>query len=82
MCKICVGRHNLDMNIIGLQVFPLPLTRDVATCFTELPYNSIYTWDQLRDVFFARYYALSKKLNHTNKVNIFMAVPGEGVSSS
>ena len=47
-----------------------------------LPYNSIYTWEQLRDVFQARYYPVSKNLNHKDWVNNFVALPGELVSSS
>ena len=49
--------------------------------FTELPYNSIFTWNQLRDVFLARYYPVSKKLNHKDRVNNFVALPGDSVSS-
>ena len=50
--------------------------------FTELPYNSIFTWNQLRDVFLARYYPVSTKLNHKDRVNNFVALPGQSVSSS
>ena len=50
--------------------------------FTELPYNSIFTWNQIRDVFLTRYYPVSKKLNHKHRVNNFVALPGESVSSS
>ena len=82
VCKSCVGRPNLDMNVIGFQVFPLSLTGDATIWFTELPYNSIYTWDQLRDVFLARYYPMSKNLNHKDKLNNFVTLPGESLSSS
>ena len=82
VCKSCVGRSNLDMNIIGLRVFHLSLTGDSSIWFTELLYNSIYTWDQLRDVFLARYYQVSKKLNYKDKVNNFVALPRESVSIS
>ena len=64
VCKSCVGRPNLDLDVIGLRVFPLSLTGEAAIWFIELPYNSIFTWNQLRDVFLARYYPVSKKLNH------------------
>ena len=30
VCKICVGRHDLDLDVIGLRVFPLSLIRDAA----------------------------------------------------
>ena len=82
VCKSCVGRLDLDLNVIGLRVFPLSLTGEAAIWFTELPYNSIFTWNQLRDVFLARYYPVSKKLNHKDRVNNFVALPGESVSSS
>ena len=82
VCKICVGRPYLDFFVIGLRVFPLPLTGEAAIWFTELLYNSIFTWNQLRDVFLARYYPVSKKLNHKDRVNNFVALPGESVSSS
>ena len=82
VCKSCVGRPDLDMNVIGLRVFPLSLTGDAAVWFTELPYNSIFTWDQLAEVFKAKYYPVSKKLNHKDRVNNFVALPGESVSSS
>ena len=70
------------MDDIGLRVFPFSLTGEAAIWFTELPYNSIYTWEQLRDVFLARYYPVSKKLNHKDRVNNFVALPWESVSSS
>ena len=60
------------MNVIGLRVFPLSLTGEATIWFTELPYNSIYSWDQLRDVFLAWYYPVSKKLNYKNRVNNFV----------
>ena len=43
VCKSCVGRPNLDLDVIGLRVFPLSLTGEAAIWFTELPYNSIFT---------------------------------------
>ena len=82
VCKSCVGRPDLDMDVIGLRVFPLLLTGDAAVWFTELPYNLIFTWDQLAEVFKAKYYPVSKKLNHKDRVNNFVALPGESVSSS
>ena len=30
VCKICVGRPDLDLDIIGLRVFPLLLTGEAA----------------------------------------------------
>ena len=45
MFKSCVGGLDLDRNVIGLRLFPLSLIGDAATWFTELPYNSIHTWD-------------------------------------
>ena len=82
VCKSYVGRTELDLDVIGLRVFPLSLTREAAIWFTEISYNSIFTWNQLRDVFLARYYPVSKKLNHKDRVNNFVALPGESVSSS
>ena len=82
VCKSCVGRPDLDLDVIGLRVFPLSLTGEAAMWFTDLPYNSIFTWNQLRDVFLARYYLVSKKLNHKDKVNNFVALPRESLSSS
>ena len=51
LCKSFVGRPDLDFDVIGLRVFPLSLTGEAAIWFTELPYNSIFTWNKLRDVF-------------------------------
>ena len=82
VCKSCVGRPDLYPDVIGLKVFPLSLTGEAAIWFTKLPYNSIFTWNQLRDVFLARYYPVSKNLNHKDRVNKFVALPGESVSSS
>ena len=82
MCKSCVGRPDLDLDVIWLRVFPLSLTGVAANWLTELPYNSNFTWNQLRDVFLARYYPVSKKLNHKDRVNNFVALPGESVSRS
>ena len=61
---------------------PFSLTGEAAIWFTELPYNSIFTWNQLRDCFLGCYYQDSKKLNHKDKVYNFKALPGESVSSS
>ena len=72
----------MDLDVIGLTVILLSLMREVAMWFTELPYNSIFTWNQLRDVFLARYYPVSKNLNNKDRVNNFVALPGESVSSS
>ena len=82
MCKSCVGMPDLDFDVIGLSVFHLSLTGEAAMWFTELPYNSIFTWNQLRDLFLAHYYPVSKKLNHKDKVNNLVALQGESVSSS
>ena len=43
VCKSCVGRPDLDLDVIGLRVFPLSLMGEDAMWFTELPYNSIFT---------------------------------------
>ena len=72
----------MDMDVIGLRVFPLLLTREAAIWFIELPYNLIYTWNQLRDVFQARYCPVSKNINHKDRLNKFVALRGESVSSS
>ena len=63
------------MDVIGLRVLTLAPTRDAAIWFTKLPFDSIYTWNQLRDVFLECYYPVSKKLNHKD-VNNFVALPG------
>ena len=68
VCKSCVGRPDLNMDVIGLRGFPLSLMGEAAIWFTELPCNSIFTWNQLRDVFLARYYPVSKKLNSKDRV--------------
>ena len=82
VCKSCVGRPDLDLDVIGLRVFPLSLMGEAAIWLTELLYNSIFTWNQLRDVFLARFYLVSKKLNHKDRVNNFVDLPGESVKSS
>ena len=82
VCKSYVGRPDLDLDVIGLRVFPLSLMGDAAIWFTELPYNSIFTWNQLRDVFLAHYYPVSKKLNHKDRVNNFVALRRESISIS
>ena len=51
VCKSCVERPYLNMDVIGLRVLPLSLTGEAAICFIELPYKSIYTRNQLRGVF-------------------------------
>ena len=67
VCKIFVGRPNLDLDVIGLRVFPLSLLGEAAIWFANLPYNSIFTWNKLRDILLARYYPVSKKLNNKDK---------------
>ena len=64
------------MDIIGLKVFPLSLMGETTIWFSELPYNSIYTWEQLRDVFLARYFPISKKHNHKDRMKNFVTFPG------
>ena len=61
--KSCVGRPDLYLDVIGKRVFPISLTGEDFIWFTKIPYNLIFTWNQLRDVFLARYYPVSKKLN-------------------
>ena len=34
MCKSCVGRPDLNLDVIGLRVFPFSLTGEAAICFT------------------------------------------------
>ena len=53
-----------------------------AIWFSDLPYNSIYTLKQLSDVFLARYYPVSKKINYKVRIKNFVALHGESVSSS
>ena len=81
VCKSCVGWPDFEMDVIGLIVFLLLLIGEAAISFTELPYNSIYTWNQLKDEFLAHYYLLSNKLDHKDRVNNFVALPRESVSS-
>ena len=76
VCKSCLGRPDLDMS-----VFPHISPGEAAIWFTEFSYNSIYIWDQLRDVFLAKYYLASKKLNK-DKVNNFVALHRESISST
>ena len=73
---------DLDLDVIGLSVFPLSLTGEASIWFSEIPHNSILTFNQLTDVLLACYYPLSKKLNHKDRVNNFVALPGESFSSS
>ena len=75
--KSCVGRPDLDLDVIGLRGLPLSLTGEATIWFTKLPCNSIFTWNQLRDVFLSYYYPVSKKLNHNDRVNNFFSLPGE-----
>ena len=72
----------MDMDVIGLRVFPLSLTGESAIWFTELLYNSIFTRNKLRDVFLEPYYPVSVKLNNKDRVNNFLSLPGESVSNS
>ena len=58
------------------------LTGEDAIWFTDFPNNSIYTLDQLWDVFLAWYYLVSKKLNHKDIVTNFVALPLETISRS
>ena len=43
VCKSFMGRPNLELDVIGLRVFPLLLTGEATIWFTELPYNSIFS---------------------------------------
>ena len=35
LCKSCVGRPDLDLDVIGLRVFSLSLTGEAAIWFTD-----------------------------------------------
>ena len=72
----------MDLDVIGLKVFPLSLTGEATIWFTQLPYNSIFTWNKLSDIFLECYYLVSKKLNHNDIVNNIVALPGESFSGS
>ena len=37
VCKSCIGRPDLDLNVICLIVFPLSLMGEAAIWFTEIP---------------------------------------------
>ena len=39
VCKSFVGRPDLDLDVIGLRLFPLSLTGEAVIWFTDLPYN-------------------------------------------
>ena len=78
--KCCVVRQDLDMNVIGMRVFPLSLINDAIVWFTELPYNIIYSWYQLKYMFLVRYYQVSKKFNHKDTMNNFVVLIGESMS--
>ena len=71
----CIGRPDLDLDVTWLRVFPLSLTGEASMWFTELPYNSVFTWNQLRDVFLACYCPVFKKLNQKDRVNNFVTLP-------
>ena len=43
VCRSCVGRPDLDLDVIGLRVFLLLVMGEAAIWFTELFYNSIFT---------------------------------------
>ena len=76
VCKICVGRPYLDFDVVRLRVFPLSLMGEDAIWFTKLPYNLMFTCNKLRDVLLSHYYPVSKKLNHKDRVNNFVALTG------
>ncbi|XP_049368382.1 uncharacterized protein LOC125833276 [Solanum verrucosum] len=82
VCKSCVGRSKSELDVIGLRVCPLSLIGGAAVWFSKHPYNSIHTWDKLHKVFMEKYFPVSKKLNHKDKLNNFVALPGESVSNS
>ena len=46
VCISCLGMPDLDLDIIRLRLLPLSLTGEAAIWFTELPFNSIFTWNQ------------------------------------
>lgn len=75
VCYSCVGRQDLDMDVIGLKLFPLSLMGEGIIWFTKFSYNLIYTSDKFRDMFLARYYLVSKNLNHNSRGKNFVALP-------
>ena len=81
MQKLC-GEARLRYECHWVAGISSTLMGDATIWFIELPYNSTYTWDQLRDVFLAKYYPVSKKLNHKDEVKNFVPLRGETVSTS
>ena len=65
------------MNVIGPRVFYLSLIVDDVVWFNELPYNFIYTWEELTDAFLEKGFPMSKKLNKKDKLNNFVAQLGK-----
>lgn len=65
--KVCIYGP-VVMDVIGLHVFSLSLTGDTVVWFKYLPYNSIYTCEQLIKMFWARFFPLSKNLNKKDKL--------------
>ena len=57
VCKSCVGRPDLDLDVIGLRVFPLSLTGEASIWFTELTYNSIFTYLEIEPPFLYFYFS-------------------------
>src|SRR5688572_24735359 len=54
--KSGVGDPNLTIDVIGLRVFPISLAGNAAVWLSELPYNSITTWEQLCTAFNEKYF--------------------------
>lgn len=67
----CLGRIDWDTDVIRCEVFSLSMTSNMVTWFNEIPYKSIYIWEQLMDVFLENIVLVSKKQNKKNKLNIF-----------
>lgn len=82
VCKSCVQRPDLDMTVLGLTVFPPSLIGNVAVWFSELPYSLIHTRDQWHKMFMETYFPLYNQLNHKEKLNNVVALPGEYVINS
>lgn len=69
------------MDVIELRVFALFFINEAVLLFSDLPYKLIHTWDRLHNMFMAKYFLLSKKLNLKDKVTNFVALLGLFVSS-
>ncbi|KAI3811236.1 hypothetical protein L1987_20955 [Smallanthus sonchifolius] len=72
-----IGDENFDQNEVKLRLFQFSLKDRAKQWFITLPANSIYTWDEMQQVFLDEYYSVAKTNDSRIEIRTFQQQIGE-----